>query len=250
MSRQQGLDGVELDVRYDEIGTRQLTSQNVTLRDRHPNAVPGSRACRGFDRMGIHVDREDRLKAKARGGNSDHPGPAARVENAPALFPGQELDAGSRRRMRPGAEGASRVDDDGRLARRSCLPRRADPEPAGTDWSVERAPAILPARLDRGRGRMLENGADALLAREVGVDGELEIVAGLDLLESRGRQREQSRAGDLRLGGGYANGDAAEAQVGQRGLPKRALQAAKEALVLVVRGRVRLGSCLLVEVLE
>ena len=51
--------------------------------------------------------------------------------------------------MRTGAEGAARVDHDRGLAGVGLLPRRPDPEPARAHRTVERAPAVLPARLHR-----------------------------------------------------------------------------------------------------
>ena len=105
------------------------------------DAVPRRVLVRRLDRRLVDVDAEHRREAEHRRRDGEHAGAAADVEERAGLDVLQQLEAELGRRVRARAERASRVDDtasepDGRL-----LPRRPDPEAAGLDAVVERAPA-------------------------------------------------------------------------------------------------------------
>jgi hypothetical protein len=78
------------------------------------------------------------------------------------------------------------------------------------DAPVKRAPALLPALLDVRDDHLSEARADPLRSVVVRVRGKLELPTGLDLLEPRRRESEESSACDLRVGRGYTDGDPAE----------------------------------------
>jgi hypothetical protein len=94
--------------------------------------------------------------------------------------------------MSTGAEGSARIDHDGRRVGRRVLPRRPDPDRADRDAVVEVAPALGPVLAYIDRNRTGEGGAQAPLARRVGVDGQLEPVRPIDLLEAV-REQLQNR---------------------------------------------------------
>ena len=89
--------------------------------------------------------------------------------------------------------------DDGERVGRRLLPRRADPQRPDAHRPVERAPAVLPARLDVGRRSHAENRPDTLLAGAVGVRGQLDRAVALDLLEAAREELDERRARLLAL---------------------------------------------------
>ena len=96
--------------------------------------------------------------------------------------------------MRTGAKGAARIDHDGGLAGVGLLPRRPDPEPSRPCGPVERAPGVLPARLDRRHVDVCERGADCLDRALVDVEPEGERLSRLRLLEAARRELDRGRA--------------------------------------------------------
>jgi hypothetical protein len=111
--------------------------------------------------------------------------------------------------VRPGAERAPGLDDDRRrdvLRRR--LPRWPDPDACYPSALVELAPAILPPRLDHRCLDAAEGAAEEALSLRVRVGGKLDLAADLAFLESLRSEREELRAGDLRLSSKDADRDA------------------------------------------
>jgi hypothetical protein len=101
------------------------------------------------------------------------------------------------------------VDDD--RDRVVALPRRADPERAGSRGSVKRPPALRPVL---GNVVLLcgaERARDPGSAEPVRVRGELELVPALPLLEAFGRELEHERARLLCPVERHAHRDSAEA---------------------------------------
>ena len=109
----------------------------------------------------------------------------------------EQFDAEPRRRVRTGAERATRVDDDGARRIGGRLPRRADPDSGHLDRPVERAPGVLPAVLDRFDGRARQARAHGLERVAVHEDGELDAVLDVPLLEALRRERDERGAGLL-----------------------------------------------------
>ncbi len=143
------------------------------------------------------VDREHRREAEQRGGDREHAGAAADVEQRAGLELLQQLEAELRRRVRAGAERAAGVDDDGeRVVRRLSHGGPIQSRPTRTGrWKV--APAVLPAVLDVGGVAHPEDVPEALLARRVGVGHQLDAAPLLDLLEALGEELDHHRAGLL-----------------------------------------------------
>ena len=121
-----------------------------------PRRRSGGGLARHLDCDRIDVDRGHGREAEPRGGDRDHPRPAAGVEDAPARLPGEELDARACRRMRARAERPARIDDDGGLAGGGDSHGGPIQRPAGAHRAMELAPAVLPARLDRRRDDVAE----------------------------------------------------------------------------------------------
>ena len=153
---EQRLDDVERDVRDHERPATGSSSASASAA-RASISTPFARAfspC-DLDGVGIDVDGDDRREAELRGGDREHAGAAADVEQARRR--GSSWSSSRRqprRRVRAGAERTARdrsrprVDAGGRL-----LPRRADPEAADDDAVVELAPARPPSPRRRHRRR-------------------------------------------------------------------------------------------------
>src|SRR5205823_1371803 len=90
------------------------------------------------------------------------------------------------------------------------LPWRPHPQSANADGPVEAAPAVFPARLDIGTFAGAEEVPQALLARGVGVRGELDAARPFDLLEALGEELDHGRARVLGTVVPDLNGDAPE----------------------------------------
>ena len=146
--------------------------------------------------LDVDAERPGRSRA-ARRRSRARPEPQPTSSKRAALELLQELEAEPRRRVRARAEGAAGVDDDRERVGRRRLPRRADPERADPDRPVERAPAVLPARLDVVAAGAAEEVPEALLPARVRVGGELDALRAVDLLEALGEELEHRRAGLL-----------------------------------------------------
>ena len=92
------------------------------------------------------------------------PEPQPTSSSAAALLPASSSRQSCVVGCAAGAERAARVDHDRDRVARRRLPRRPDPERADPDRLVELPPAVLPARLDLGRGGAAERLPDPLLA--------------------------------------------------------------------------------------
>ena len=208
---EKGLDDGELDIGHDDIGVGELVAQHVGARDLHVDAV---RACglRGdLDGDLVEIDGADRREAETGRRDSHDTRPAAGVEQAAALEPGEKVDACARRRMRAGPERSPGIDDDRELSGRRRDPRRPDPEPAGADGPMELFPAVFPSARYGLTRRLSEGRPDLRFARAVGVGGELDGRACLVLLEPGRKALEEPRSGDLGLRARDAERDADEA---------------------------------------
>jgi hypothetical protein len=209
-SGKQLLDDGELDVRHDDVALRERVVQDVEATSLDRSGI-SARGLRGdVDGDGVVVHRDNRSEAEPRGRDGEDPRPAACVEEAAALDPREELDAGARRRVGARPERAPGIDDDRKPIVRRWDPRRPDPDPARLNGSMEVAPAILPSDLDRLRPGVGERRADRRLSRGVGVDGQLSRVCVLALLEAVRKAFEEPRARDLGVGAPYRKRDAAE----------------------------------------
>ena len=157
------------------------------------------------------------------------PEPQPTSSSEPRLELLQQLEAEPRRRVRAGAERAAGVDHDRERVAGRRPPTAARPRAADADRPVERAPPVLPARLDVGGARAAEERPDALLAGGVRVGGELDAVRPVDLLEALGEELEHaSRAASS------ARSGRPRRRLGAAGSAERALQLLEEALVVAV----------------
>lgn len=86
---------------------------------------------------------------------------------------------------------------------------------------MERAPALLPPRLDSCRDHLVELRLDARLSGFVRVGGELDLAGPLDLLEPTRRKNEEACSRDLRLDPRDADGNATKAAVYRSALFRR-----------------------------
>src|SRR5437763_1464877 len=116
--------------------------------------------------------------------------------------------------MRPGSEGAPRVDHERVRVFRRLRPRRSDPEPAYADSAVELLPARFPVGRDLARHYGAEVLAGAALAVCIRVGAELELVATVRLLETFRKERQHPCSG--LLGGRAPDADGNPSQLGQR----------------------------------
>src|SRR5262245_53962043 len=114
--------------------------------------------------------------------------------------------------MGSGAERAAGIHDDGEPVCRRPLPRRADPEAPDAHRPVEGAPLVLPAAVDVRAARAGEERPQTLLARGVGVRGELDALRAVDLFEALGKELEHGRPGLFETLRPDLDGDAAETQ--------------------------------------
>ncbi len=201
----------ELDVRNEEIRLREVTAPRVERSHVDLDAVPGRILARDFNGDRINVDGMHRVEAEADGSDRDHSRAAARVENPPSWLPREQLDAGTRRRVSTGSESAAGIDHDGEISRGRGLPRRTDPEAARPLSVVELTPTLTPARLDGCCSRARERVGDLEDSDLVGIDGELDRGASIDLLEAFRGEPEQARSCRLRVDRVDLDRDAEEA---------------------------------------
>src|SRR4051794_31473086 len=99
--------------------------------------------------------------------------------------------------MSTGAERAAGIDDDHERVVGRLDPGRADPQPSGADRLVERAPSVLPPRLDVGSLTGAEEVPEALFAGGVGVRGELDTSRLLHLFEALREELDHRRSSVL-----------------------------------------------------
>ena len=190
---EKGLDDGELDIGYDDIGVGELVAEHVDVRNLQLDAV---RACglRGdLDGDVVEIDGADRSEAEAGGRDSHDTRPAAGVEQAAALEPGEKVNACARRRMRtvpnarPGSTTTASSPAGGAI---HGGPIQSPPARTGRWNSFQRS--SHPPRNGLTR-RLSEGRPDLRLARAVGVRDELDGRACLVLLEP-GRKALESHA--------------------------------------------------------
>jgi hypothetical protein len=184
---QYGLDELQGEIRDHDLALRQRLSRQVEPSHVDTDVVRGRIPRRRVDRGRIDVERDDRRVAEAHGRDRDHAGAATGIEHARRRELGDELDAQPCRRVRPGAERATRIDHHWDRAGRRLLPRRPDPEPADQHAAMEVAPPLLPARLD-----VLDERVRRRLRVRVG--DELELRTERTLLETLREALEPLRA--------------------------------------------------------
>ena len=162
------------------------------------------------------VEGDDRLEAELPGGDREHAGAAADVDDAPA--PGreveQELEAKLRCRMGAGPEGAAGVDYDGDRVGLGLQPRGPDPEWADAHGAVKLTPAVLPVLRHLRPGVLAERAPETGRTRRVGVRGQFEHAGSLLLLEAV--RKELQHRGARLLGPLRGHGDRDPADRGQR----------------------------------
>lgn len=204
-------DDGELDVRHDDIGVGELVAEDVRADDVQGDAVR-ARGLRGdLDGDVVEIDGANRSEAEAGRRDSHDTRPAAGIEQAAALDPGEKVDACARRRMRTRPESSPGIDDDRELSGGWRDPRRPDPDPAGADGAMELLPAVFPAARNGLTRRLSEGRPDLRLARTVGVRDELDGRICLMLLEPGRKALEEPRSGDLGFRARDAECDADEA---------------------------------------
>ena len=159
----------------------------------------------------VQVDGADRPEAESRGGDRHDSRSASGVEHAAALEPRQRLDARARRGMCARAERATRIDDHYVLVLGRGEPRRADPETARPDGTMELLPAILPAGLDPARRNIDERCAEVRLPHVVREHSKLGRRTERVLLEPGWKALEEPGRRALHLGRRHAYRDAAQA---------------------------------------
>ena len=172
------LDDVQRDVHHRELCRPELA------RHVHGDAVRRRVLPGRLERHVVDVDRGHRREPELGGSDGEDARAAADVEQAARLQVLQELEAETCRRVRAGAEGAARIDDDGDFVRRRLFPRRADPQTADGRAVMERAPPVLPAL-----GDVVDRDDVEAERRFLGVDG----VGAVELLDALREDVEQER---------------------------------------------------------
>ena len=165
-----------------------------------------------LDRLGVEVDRVDRLEPELRGCDRQDSGPAACVEEVSERNVEQQLEAEPCRRVCACAERATGVDHHRDRVGIGLLPRRADPDRTDPNRPVEGPPAVLPALLDIGRPGAAERRPEPFLPVIVRVRRQLDAVGTVALLEALREELEHDRAGLLGSGRRDRHGDAPQRQ--------------------------------------
>jgi hypothetical protein len=161
------------------------------------------------DRRRVQIDGHDGAEAELGAGDRDDARAAADVEQRPGRQRGQEAEAEARRRVRAGAEGASRLDHDRRQPGRRPFPRGPDPQRSDDHRLVEAPPRVLPARLERRREELREPAPRPLLGRAAAVGDELDVPPEVTFLETTREERQPRSASLLRPRVGQGDGETA-----------------------------------------